>query len=144
MTRTLPLVRTAVATAFLASAALVATTGHADAASSDGCTGGGFSLVNLTTDTVVARAGEDRVRTTLSARSLGDEFGVRGKYVQFDVRSSDFAVLDQAFTGAPNELDITGEEFTPVFASRVPDHRGATLEGGIAVRLDEEVLLSCS
>ena len=140
MTRTLPLVRTAVAAAFLTSAALVASTGPAEAASSDGCTGGGFELVNLTTGTVVAEAGEDRVRTTLSAASLGAEFGVRGRYVQFDVRSSDFAVLNQAFTGAPNELDITGGEFTPVFASRVPDHRGATLEGGVAVRLDEEEL----
>lgn len=140
MSRPLTFVRTAVATAFLASAALVATTGPAAAASSDGCTDGGFRLVNLTTGRVVAQAGDDRVRTTLSAASLGDRFGVRGRYVQFDVRSSDFAVLDQAFTGAANELDITGGEFTPVFASRVPDHRGATLAGGIAIRLDEEEL----
>lgn len=140
MTRTLPLLRTAVATAFLASAALAATTGPAEAASSKGCTDGGFSLVNLTSGRVVAQAGDDRVRTTLSSASLGEVFGVRGHYVQFDVRSSDFAVLDQAFTGAENPLDITGETFTPVFASRVPDHRGATLAGGVAVRLDEEEL----
>ena len=40
------------------------------------------------------------------------------------MRSADVAVLNQAFTGAANAMDMTGGRFTPVFASKVPDHRG--------------------
>ena len=54
------------------------------------------------------------------------------------MRANDFAVLNQAFTGAANPLDITGGRFTPVFASKVPDHRGLVLSSAISVELDEE------
>ncbi len=101
------------------------------------CDGAGFSIVNTTTGAVVA-SGED-VETTVSADSLGAEtFGVRGRYVSYDVRLSDFAVLDYAFTGAPNEEDMTGGRRTPVFESKVPDHRGLALSSGIQVTLDDE------
>jgi hypothetical protein len=133
--------RGAVAAAALVSAALVGLTGPAEAASSKGCVNGGYTLKNLTTGAIVATAGEDRVRSTIPADQLGDTFSVQGRYTQFDVRSADFAVLDQAFTGAPNPLDITGEKFTPVFASKVPDHRGLVLSSGIAVELREERLI---
>ncbi|MGG5258125.1 hypothetical protein [Phycicoccus avicenniae] len=128
----------AVVTATLAAGATVLPA--AQAASSKGCDGGGYRLVNLTTGATVARAGADRVRTTVPAAALGARFAVRGKYTQFDVRAADFAVLDQAFTGAANELDITGGRFTPVFASKVPDHRGLTLTSGVSVELDDEGL----
>ncbi|KRF26306.1 hypothetical protein [Phycicoccus sp. Soil803] len=65
---------------------------------------------------------------------------MRGRDTRFDVRSSDFAVLNQAFTGAANELDLTGGRFTPVHASKVPDYRGLRLSSGVAVALKEEVL----
>jgi hypothetical protein len=125
--------------AVLATAALGAAA-PAEAASSKGCVGGGFSLVNATGATVVA-AGTEEVDTTISAARLGATFQVRGRYAQFEVRSSDFAVLNQAFTGAANELDITGGRFTPVFASKVPNHRGLVLSSGIAVEKDEEDLV---
>jgi hypothetical protein len=68
---------------------------------------------------------------------------VQGKYTQFDVDPADFAVYDQAFTGAPNELDQTGGRFTPIYASKVPDHRGLTLTSTITVQIkDTDILLS--
>jgi opacity protein-like surface antigen len=125
--------------------ALVASTlalamGSAQAASSKGCTNGGFRLVNMATGATVAAAGGDRIRATIPASQFGTTFAVRGRYAQFDVRSADFAVLGQAFTGAANELDITGGRFTPVFASKVPDHRGLVLSSAISVELDDEEL----
>src|SRR3712207_2527586 len=114
-------------------AVLQATPVHA--ASSDACANGGFRLVNLATGATVA-GGE--VRRVIAAASLGAKsarFGVRGRYVSFDVRLSDWAVFDYAFTGAANPEDITGGVRTPVFASKIPDHRGATLTSGVEVRL---------
>ncbi len=114
-------------------------TGTAEAASSKGCTDGAFALVNLATGVTVA-SGPDLVSATIPADQLGDRFGVRGRYAQFDVRSSDFAVFDQAFTGAANPLDMTGGRFTPVFASKIPDHRGLTLSSDVSVQLANENL----
>lgn len=110
----------------------------ATAASSGACLGGGFRLVNLTTGATVAASPTEG---TVPAAALGDRFGVRGLYNQFDVRASDFAVLDYAFTGAANEDDMTGGRFTPVFASKVPDLRGATLTSDVQVSLDQEDLV---
>ena len=106
----------------------------ATAASSDACLGGGFRLVNLTTGATVAA---DPTEGTVPAAALGARFGVRGVYNQFDVRASDFAVLDYAFTGAANDEDMTGGRFTPVWASKVPDLRGATLSSDVQVSLDQ-------
>ena len=55
-------------------------------------------------------------------------------------RAGDFAVLNQAYTGAANELDITGGRFTPVFASKVPDHRGLVFSSSISIEIKEENL----
>lgn len=109
----------------------------AGAAKSDGCVDGGYQLVNLSTGAVVASA---PFVGTVPAAALGDRFGVRGLYNQFDVRGSDFAVLDYAFTGAPNDEDMTGGRFTPVWASKVPDLEGTTLLSDISVELGEEGL----
>jgi len=117
----------------------LAATAPAQAASSDGCAGGGYSLVNAGGD-VVASATPDGFSGDVSAAALGSEFLVKGRYNQYYVRSSDFAVLDYAFTGAANPQDMTGGRFTPVFASKVPDHRGLGLAGDVTARLDEEVL----
>jgi hypothetical protein len=87
------------------------------AASSSGCEAGGFTLT-----------------------PSGNTTHVQGRYTQFDVRLADFAVFNQAFTGAANPLDITGGRFTPVFASKIPDHRGLTLTGAVTVTKDAENL----
>lgn len=122
----------------------VVATGPTQAASSDACRNGSFSLVNLASGATVASSAGGEVDRVVPAASLGaadTSFGVRGRYVSFDVRLRDFAVLDYAFTGAANPEDITGGRRTPVFASKVPDHRGLVLSSGITVELDEEDLV---
>ena len=83
---------------------------NAQAASSDGCEGGGFTLVD----------------------QEGGRLGVRGTYISYDVDRSTFAIYDYAFTGAANPKDITGGVRTPVFASKVPDHRGLALTSTVS------------
>ena len=103
----------------------------AQAASSKGCEGGGFTALGH-------GAGFDG-----TAAAPGGRFRVQGRYTQFDVDPADFAVYDQAFTGAPNELDQTGGRFTPIYASKVPDHRGLSLTSAITVQIkDTDILLS--
>ena len=122
------------ALAALAIAPLVASpfASPVQAAKSSGCEGGAYKLVNLSTNAVVT-SGD--VKTTVPAASFGPSarFGVRGLYTEFDVGLADFAVFNFAFTGAPNPLDMTGGVRTPVFASKLPDHRGLTLTSGISV-----------
>jgi hypothetical protein len=70
-------------------------------------------------------------------------FHVQGIYTQFDVRPSDFAILNYAFTGAPNDQDITGGRFTPVYESKIPDHRGLVLTSGVSLKVrDADLVLS--
>ena len=120
---------------------LLALTSPAQAASSKACENGGYRLVDLDSQRVVARAGERETVTTVPAAELGSRILVQGRYNQYVVRTSDFALFDHAFTGAPNRLDMTGGRFTPVFASKVPDHRGLTLGGDLTVTLEEEDLV---
>src|SRR6478752_7308408 len=112
----------------------------AQAASSDFCVGGGFSLVNLSTGAVVASGDVD---TTVPAAAFAgsDRFGVRGVYNQFDVRLSDFALFDYEFLPTDNEGDMTNGVVTPVFESKIPDHRGAVLTSGITVQLGGQDLV---
>jgi len=108
------------------------------AASSAGCEGGGFSIV-FANGTTLSGA----VDTTVPAGSLGTRFQVRGKYVEFDVVSSTFELLNYTFTGAPNALDMTGGVRTPVFERKTPNHRGLVLTGGLSVELsDDDMVIS--
>ncbi|GAA2719211.1 hypothetical protein [Cellulomonas aerilata] len=118
--------------------ALGAVAAPAQAKGGDTCDGGGFSLVNTATSAVVARGD---VQQTVQPAALGaTSFGVRGRYVTFDVRLSDFAVLDYALTGAASPQDLTGGRRTPVFASKTPDHRGLALSGAVTVSIGEDGL----
>jgi hypothetical protein len=121
----------AVAVALAASAVgFVAASSPAEAASSKGCVGGGFRVLGKTAD----------FDGTVAAP--GSRFRVQGKYVQFDVDPANFAIHNYAFTGAPNELDLTGGRLTPVFASKIPDHRGLTLTSRVELEIkDTEVRL---
>jgi hypothetical protein len=100
-------------------------TSSAQAAKADGCAGGGF--------TVLGKSGATGFDGTVAAPA--GRFTVQGKYTQFDIRSSDFALFDYAFTGAANPEDITGGKFTPVFASKIPYHRGLSLSSPISLLL---------
>ncbi len=132
--------RAAVVTLALA-VPLLALTAPARAASSKACEGGGYRLVDVGTQRVLAQATDRETVTTLPAAGLGDRIRVQGRYNQYVVRTSDFALFDHAFTGAPNRLDMTGGRFTPVFQSKVPDHRGLSLDGDLTVTLVEEDLV---
>lgn len=107
--------------------------GQASAASSEGCEGGGFTVLGL-------RAPQDR---TIAANALGtgEVITVRGKYVEFDIDKKTFGIFNYRFTGAPNPLDITGGRPTPVFDSKLPDHRGLVLTGGVELELKEDGLV---
>ncbi len=119
----------AVAAAGLA-AGFLTVTAPAQAASSKGCVGGGFQ--------VLGQAGE--FDGTVAAP--GSRFLVQGKYVRFEVDPANFAIYNYAFTGAANELDITGGRATPVYASKIPDHRGLALTSSITLEVkDEEMTL---
>jgi hypothetical protein len=93
----------------------------AQAAKSDGCAGGGFTVLGKGpgfSGTVAAPAAR---------------FRVQGRYLQFNVDPSDFAIYGMAFTGARNPEDQTGGKFTPIYRSRVPDHRGLALTSRISL-----------
>jgi len=106
------------------------------AADSAGCEGGGFK--------VLGQSGSQS--TTVPANQVGTVFRVQGKYVQFDVDGATFGVRNYTLTGAANTLDITGGVATPVFESKVPDHRGLMLTGDVSVSLSSsaDIVLSRS
>jgi hypothetical protein len=95
------------------------------AADSAGCEGGGF--------TVLGKSGSQTV--SVAPGGVASVFRVQGRYVGFDVDAASFGVLNYTMTGAPNALDITGGKATPVFESKMPDHRGLVLNSGVSVEL---------
>jgi hypothetical protein len=101
------------------------------AASSKGCTGGGFSLLGLSGDQ----------RRVVLAQDVGSTFLVKGKYIEFTVDAATFGVRDWTLTGAPNVLDITGGRRTIVFTAKMPDHRGLFLNSDVSVRISKESLV---
>ena len=107
-----------------------------NAASSAACEGGGFSIV-LPGGQVISGDQE----TEIPAAALGSSFLVRGKYAEFEVVSASFGLRNQALTGAPNPLDITGGVRTVVFARKTPDHRGLRLTEDMEVELKESELV---
>jgi hypothetical protein len=99
----------------------------AAAATSAACTGGGFSALGKS----------GKVKIELSGSQIPATIAVRGKYVEFDVDSATLAVRNYVLTGAANSMDITGGVRTPVFASKVPDLKGATLTGRLELELKD-------
>jgi hypothetical protein len=100
---------------------------HAMAADSAGCEKGGFTAL-----------GNSGARTvSVAPGSVAPTFRVQGKYVQFDVDAASFGVLNFVMTGAANTKDLTGGRPTPVFESKLPDHRGLYLNSAVNVELSE-------
>lgn len=95
------------------------------AADSAGCEGGGF--------TVLGKSGAQNV--SVAPGAVASVFRVQGRYVQFDVDAASFGVLNYTMTGVANKVDITGGRVTPVFESKMPDHRGLVLNGAVSVEL---------
>lgn len=104
--------------------------GGAQAASSAGCDGGGF--------TVLGKSGTQD--TTVPANQITSTFDVVGKYVRFQVVAATLGIRNYTLTGASNQLDITGGRQTPVFVSKLPEHRGLTLTSDVFVELKDEAL----
>jgi hypothetical protein len=97
------------------------------AADSAGCESGGFTAL-----------GNSGARTvSVAPGSVASTFRVQGKYVQFDVDAASFGVLNFVMTGAANTKDLTGGRPTPVFESKLPDHRGLYLNSAVNVALSE-------
>jgi hypothetical protein len=115
----------------LSLALLTLATGRSFAASSRGCVGGGFTFLGLSGDQ----------RGSIPGGGVPASFLVKGKYVEFTVDAATFGVRDWTFTGAANELDITGGRRTVVFTSKMPDHRGIVLNGDISVDSSGEALV---
>lgn len=97
------------------------------AADSAGCEKGGFTALGKSGTTTV----------NVAPGSVGSLFRVQGKYVQFDVDAATFGVLNFTMTGAANALDLTGGRSTPVFESKIPDHRGLALTSNVAIELGD-------
>lgn len=109
----------------LTALALTAATQSSLAADSAGCEGGGFNVMGI--------SGSQTVK--VAANMVPGAVRVQGKYVQFDVDTASFGVRNYALTGAPNALDLTGGVLTPVFESKLPDHRGLMLNGDVQLEL---------
>jgi hypothetical protein len=105
----------------------------AHAAKSDSCEGNGFVISGLLNGQTIPSGSS----VTIPAVNLGSSFQVLGKYVEFTVVSSTFAVENYTFTGAPNSEDITGGRRTIVFQSKTADLRDKTLTSGVRVTNDE-------
>lgn len=105
------------------------TSGASQAASSDGCEGGGFAVSGAFG--AVAAPGTQRI----SFAQLGAAISVKGRYIEFTVVPASFGVTNYLFTGAANPLDQTNGVRTVVWARKTPDHRGLILSSDVTVEL---------
>ena len=103
----------------------------AGAATSSGCENGSFT-VTLPGGKTLARG--QSAKLAASALPAGSRLHLQGRYVQFDVGVSDFSVYNWALTGAASPQDLTGGRFTPIWAAKVADLKGATLDRELEVK----------
>src|SRR3954452_16097040 len=109
------------------------TSGSAQAASSKGCDAGAFRVV--APGKTVAGDVKD---ATIPASALAGTVRVVGRYQTFDVDPSTLSVYHFTFTGAANQLSMTGGGDIEAFAAKVADLRGAVLTGPLTVTLNKE------
>ena len=119
---------------------LAAGAGPAEAATSAGCTGGGFTATLPSGATVTPGASTKVATTTLAADAV---VKVRGRYVEFDVAPVTGNVYNYVYTGADNPMSMTPGVRTPVWASRTLD-LGPVLRGEVELRSDGSDLLLLS
>ncbi|PTL76011.1 hypothetical protein [Vitiosangium sp. GDMCC 1.1324] len=106
----------------------------AQAATSAACTNGGFTITLPSGQVLSAKSGYKISRSALPTNSL---VRVRGRYIEFDLNVSTFAVYNYTLTGASNPLDITGGVRTVLFTRKEPNLGGQKVDAG-----DFEVTLS--
>jgi hypothetical protein len=108
------------------------------AATSAGCEAGDFQVL-LPSGQLLA--GYSGWKVSPAALPTASRIAVRGRYVEFEVDVSTFATYNYTLTGAPNAQDLTGGVRTPLFASKVPDLSGRTLDAGdLEVKLSPQTL----
>lgn len=106
----------------------------AEAASSDACEGGGFTVAGAGFS-----VGSD-ADVTVPAPSVGAAIQVKGRYVEFTIDAASFGIRDYVFTGAANPADMTGGRRTLVWQEKTPDHRGLILTGPVLVERDRDAI----
>jgi hypothetical protein len=106
----------------------------AHAANSDACLNGAFSVILPNGQVLSGQNGWKISRSQLPSNSL---VHVLGRYIEFDLNVSTFAVYNYALTGAPNSMDLTGGVRTVLFTRKEPSLNGKTVDAG-----DFEVTLS--
>ncbi len=102
----------------------------AHAAKEDGCTNGAFSVM---TGASVLTGNRD---TTISSKTLGATVTVQGKFVKFDVQTSNFGVLNYTFTPS-----TTGGLPLVAFASKIPNLQNLTLSSDISVSIKDGTIV---
>jgi hypothetical protein len=112
----------------------------AQAATSTGCTGGGFSVTTPDGRTASGNATVKLSTATLAAEAV---LRVRGRYIEFDVAPVTGNVYGYVYTGAANPVSMTAGVRTPVWASKTLD-LGPVLRSDVEVRVDGSDLLVLS
>lgn len=108
------------------------------AATSVGCENGDFRVI-LPSGQVLS--GYTSWKISRSALPANSRIAVRGRYVEFDVDVSTLAAYNYTLTGASNAKDLTGGVRTTLFASKVADLGGRTLDSGeLEVKLSPQTL----
>jgi hypothetical protein len=103
--------------------------------------GGTCEQFSVTTGGQTFRGDQKR---TIPAAQVGNTIQVRGTYIQFNVRSSDFAVFNYRHTGADSpradkNLPI-GPAGVTIFQSKIPLH-GKTLTSPVSLEISQESLV---
>ncbi|MGE0740503.1 MAG: hypothetical protein AB7O98_04110 [Hyphomonadaceae bacterium] len=126
--------KSAAIAAMAALACAVAT--PANAASSDDCAGGGFTVTGLVAGRTLG-PGEHTVRTA----QLNPTFRVVGRYVEFTVVVNTLGIRDYTLTGVPNSGDLTGGRRLVVWSEKTPDHRGRVLDSNVTIEIGEDEIV---
>ncbi|WP_308813939.1 hypothetical protein [Sphingomonas sp. GV3] len=116
----------------------MAVSGTAHAATSEGCTGGGFVVSGFTNG---AQIGTNGLKTTAQPAVVGQTLVVTGRFNSFEVNAASFGIRNYAFTGAASAEDMTGGRRTVIWTEKTPDHRGLSLTGAVTIEIDGDSIV---
>src|SRR4051794_11928034 len=107
-------------------------TAPADAATSTGCTGGGFTVTMPSGDRV---AGSDSAKASTASLPATSVLQVRGRYVEFDFAPVTGNIYNYVYTGAANPMSLTDGVRTPIWESKTLS-LGPVLRSEVEARSD--------
>lgn len=103
--------------------------------------GGTCAAFSVSTGGKTYRGDQSR---TIPADSVGDRIRVDGRYIEFNIRSKDFATLNYRHTGVdspdPDKNLPIGSAGTTIFESKIPLH-GKTLSGPASLKIGNEAVV---